>query len=181
MSSSLTDEQYRKKMQRRKEVQNKRIAEAIPEKGLIIVNTGNGSGGCIPEAHLDTPVDYDSLGALGSIMGSGGMIVMDERDCMVNVAKYFIDFTKDESCGKCTPCREGTLRMMEMLEDITYGNGREEDIDKLSKMSGLIKKTSLCGLGNTAPTRCFPPSAISGMNTRRISWRKDARPRSASP
>jgi ferredoxin len=115
------------------------------------VQTGGPSGGCIPEAHLDTPVDYDSLGALGSIMGSGGMIVMDERDCMVNVAKYFIDFTKDESCGKCTPCREGTLRMMEMLEEITAGNGREGDIDKLARMSDLIKKTSLCGLGQTAP------------------------------
>jgi NADH:ubiquinone oxidoreductase subunit F (NADH-binding)/(2Fe-2S) ferredoxin len=120
-------------------------------KAFKAVQTGGPSGGCIPEAHLDTPVDYDSLGALGSIMGSGGMIVMDERDCMVNVAKYFIDFTKDESCGKCTPCREGTLRMMEMLEDITAGNGREGDIDKLARMSDLIKKTSLCGLGQTAP------------------------------
>ncbi|MGB7913344.1 MAG: NADH-ubiquinone oxidoreductase-F iron-sulfur binding region domain-containing protein, partial [Desulfobaccales bacterium] len=120
-------------------------------KAFKAVQTGGPSGGCIPEAHLDTPVDYDSLGALGSIMGSGGMIVMDERDCMVNVAKYFIDFTKDESCGKCTPCREGTLRMMEMLEEITAGNGREEDIDKLAVMSNLIKKTSLCGLGQTAP------------------------------
>jgi NADH:ubiquinone oxidoreductase subunit F (NADH-binding)/(2Fe-2S) ferredoxin len=115
------------------------------------VQTGGPSGGCIPEEHLDTPVDYESLGALGSIMGSGGMIVMDERDCMVNVAKYFIDFTKDESCGKCTPCREGTLRLMEMLEEITAGRGQEGDIEKLEKMSGLIKKTSLCGLGQTAP------------------------------
>ncbi|MFZ2087015.1 MAG: NADH-quinone oxidoreductase subunit NuoF [Desulfobaccales bacterium] len=115
------------------------------------VQTGGPSGGCIPAEFLDTPVDYDSLGALGSIMGSGGMIVMDEQDCMVNVAKYFIDFTRDESCGKCTPCREGTLRLMEMLEGITAGQGSEEDIDKLTKMSELIKKTSLCGLGQTAP------------------------------
>ncbi len=115
------------------------------------VQTGGPSGGCIPEAYLDTPVDYESLGELGSIMGSGGMIVMDERDCMVDVAKYFIDFTQDESCGKCTPCREGTLRLMEMLEAITEGRGSEEDIDKLVKMSELIKKTSLCGLGQTAP------------------------------
>jgi len=115
------------------------------------VQTGGPSGGCIPEAFLDTPVDYESLGELGSIMGSGGMIVMDERDCMVDVAKYFIDFTRDESCGKCTPCREGTLRLMEMLEAITEGRGSEEDIDKLTKMSELIKKTSLCGLGQTAP------------------------------
>jgi NADP-reducing hydrogenase subunit HndC len=115
------------------------------------VQTGGPSGGCIPEAHLDTPVDYDSLGALGSIMGSGGMIVMDDRDCMVNIAKYFIDFTKDESCGKCTPCREGTLRLGELLEGITEGKGKEEDIDKLINIAGLIKKTSLCGLGQTAP------------------------------
>ncbi|MEW6659860.1 MAG: NADH-quinone oxidoreductase subunit NuoF [Thermodesulfobacteriota bacterium] len=115
------------------------------------VQTGGPSGGCIPEEFLDTPVDYESLGALGSIMGSGGMIVMDERDCMVDVAKYFIDFTRDESCGKCTPCREGTLRLMEMLEDITAGRGQEGDLDKLEKMSGIIKKTSLCGLGQTAP------------------------------
>jgi len=115
------------------------------------VQTGGPSGGCIPAEFLDTPVDYESLGALGSIMGSGGMIVMDERDCMVDVAKYFIDFTQDESCGKCTPCREGTLRLMEKLQAITEGQGTEEDIDKLVKMSEIIKKTSLCGLGQTAP------------------------------
>ena len=115
------------------------------------MQTGGPSGGCIPEEFLDTPVDYDSLAALGSIMGSGGMIVMDEKDCMVNIAKYFLDFTRDESCGKCTPCREGTLRLMEMLEAITEGRGQEGDIDKLIKMSELIKKTSLCGLGATAP------------------------------
>jgi ferredoxin len=115
------------------------------------VQTGGPSGGCIPAQYLDTPVDYESLAALGSIMGSGGMIVMDEADCMVNVAKYFLEFTKDESCGKCTPCREGTLRLMEKLEDITAGRGQEGDLEKLEKMSGLIKKTSLCGLGATAP------------------------------
>ena len=115
------------------------------------VQTGGPSGGCIPAEFLDTPVDYESLGALGSIMGSGGMIVMDERDCMVDVAKYFIDFTQDESCGKCTPCREGTLRLMEKLQAITEGQGTEEDLDKLVKMSEIIKKTSLCGLGQTAP------------------------------
>jgi NADH-quinone oxidoreductase subunit F len=121
------------------------------DKAFKAVQTGGPSGGCIPEAYLDTPVDYDSLGALGSIMGSGGMIVMDEQDCMVNVARYFIDFTKDESCGKCTPCREGTLRLGEMLETITAGEGQEADLDKLAKVSELIKKTSLCGLGQTAP------------------------------
>ncbi|MFA4902831.1 MAG: NADH-quinone oxidoreductase subunit NuoF [Desulfobaccales bacterium] len=115
------------------------------------VQTGGPSGGCIPEQHLDTPVDYQSLAALGSIMGSGGMIVMDERDCMVNVAKYFIDFTKDESCGKCTPCREGTLRLMEMLEAITDGKGQEGDIERLQELSEMIIDSSLCGLGSTAP------------------------------
>ena len=120
-------------------------------KNFKAVQTGGPSGGCIPAKYLDTPVEYESLGALGSIMGSGGMIVMDERDCMVNVAKYFLDFTMEESCGKCTPCREGTLRLMEMLEDITAGKGELEDIDKLAEMSELIKDGSLCGLGQTAP------------------------------
>jgi len=115
------------------------------------VQTGGPSGGCISAQYLDTPVDYDSLSALGSIVGSGGMIVMDEGDCMVNMAKFFIDFTKDESCGKCTPCREGMLRLGEMLETITSGRGQEADIDKLVQMSELSKKTSLCGLGQTAP------------------------------
>ncbi|MEJ2090905.1 MAG: NADH-quinone oxidoreductase subunit NuoF [Syntrophobacterales bacterium] len=120
-------------------------------KNFKAVQTGGPSGGCIPAKYLDTPVEYESLGALGSIMGSGGMIVMDERDCMVNVAKYFLDFTMEESCGKCTPCREGTLRLMEMLEDITAGKGQLEDIDKLAEMSEVIKDGSLCGLGQTAP------------------------------
>jgi NADH:ubiquinone oxidoreductase subunit F (NADH-binding)/(2Fe-2S) ferredoxin len=115
------------------------------------VQTGGPSGGCIPAQYLDTPVEYESLGALGSIMGSGGMIVMDERDCMVNVAKYFLDFTQEESCGKCTPCREGTPRLLEMLETIAEGKGKLEDIDRLIKISELIKKSSLCGLGQTAP------------------------------
>jgi NADH:ubiquinone oxidoreductase subunit F (NADH-binding)/(2Fe-2S) ferredoxin/Pyruvate/2-oxoacid:ferredoxin oxidoreductase delta subunit len=123
----------------------------IGDRKIKAVQTGGPSGGCIPEEFLDTPVDYDSLAALGSIMGSGGMIVMDENDCMVNVAKYFLEFTQDESCGKCTPCREGTLRLREMLEAITEGRGQEGDIEKLEKMSLLIKKTALCGLGATAP------------------------------
>jgi NADH-quinone oxidoreductase subunit F/NADP-reducing hydrogenase subunit HndC len=114
----------------------------IGDRAIKAVQTGGPSGGCIPEEFLDTSVDYDSLAALGSIMGSGGMIVMDEKDCMVDIAKYFLDFTRDESCGKCTPCREGTLRLMEMLEAITEGRGQEGDVDKLIKMSELIKKTS---------------------------------------
>ena len=102
-------------------------------------------------------------------MGSGGMIVMDDRDCMVNVAKYFLDFTQEESCGKCTPCREGTPRMLEILEDITNGKGKPEDIDKLIKMSELIKKASLVVWDRLLPTRYSPRSSISGRNTRRIS------------
>jgi NADH:ubiquinone oxidoreductase subunit F (NADH-binding)/NAD-dependent dihydropyrimidine dehydrogenase PreA subunit/(2Fe-2S) ferredoxin len=121
------------------------------KKNFKAVQTGGPSGGCIPAKYLDTPVEYESLGALGSIMGSGGMIVMDERDCMVNVAKYFLDFTREESCGKCTPCREGTIRLMEILEDITEGKGKLEDIDQLVEMSETIKDGSLCGLGQTAP------------------------------
>lgn len=121
------------------------------KKEFKAVQTGGPSGGCIPAKYLDTPVEYESLGALGSIMGSGGMIVMDERDCMVNVAKYFLDFTQEESCGKCTPCREGTPRLLEILEAITEGEGELEDIDKLVEMSELIKESSLCGLGQTAP------------------------------
>src|SRR4030067_2595847 len=105
------------------------------KKNFKAVQTGGPSGGCIPAKFLDTPVEYESLGALGPIMGAGGMIVMDERDCMVNVAKYFLDFTMEESCGKCTPCREGTLRLREMLEAITEGQGQEGDLDRPTRYS----------------------------------------------
>ncbi|MDR2735064.1 MAG: NADH-quinone oxidoreductase subunit NuoF [Spirochaetota bacterium] len=115
------------------------------------VQTGGPSGGCIPESLIDTEVDYDSLAAIGSIMGSGGMIVVDEDSCMVDVAKYFLEFTMSESCGKCTPCREGTLRMYEILERITRGEARDGDIERLERLANLIKKTALCGLGQTAP------------------------------
>ncbi|MBM3701199.1 MAG: FAD-binding protein, partial [Actinobacteria bacterium] len=115
------------------------------------VLTGGPSGGCIPEQYLDTQVDYDSLKDLGSIMGSGGMIVLDEDDCMIDVARYFLEFTQNESCGKCTPCREGTKRMLELLTKITSGDGEEEDMEKLERLANLIKKTSLCGLGQSAP------------------------------
>ena len=113
--------------------------------------TGGPSGGCIPEEFLDSTVDYDSLKSLGSIMGSGGMIVLDEDDCMIDIARYFLEFTQNESCGKCTPCREGTKRMLEILTKITAGNGEEEDIEKLMRLANLIKKTALCGLGQSAP------------------------------
>ncbi|MBN2144025.1 MAG: FAD-dependent oxidoreductase [Candidatus Aureabacteria bacterium] len=112
--------------------------------------TGGPSGGCLPSQFLNTPIDYDSLISAGSIMGSGGLIVMDEKDCMVDVAKYFLDFTQDESCGKCTPCREGTKRMLEILNRITTGHGKMEDLDKLQKLGETIQKTALCGLGQTA-------------------------------
>ncbi len=115
------------------------------------VQTGGPSGGCLPESFLDTIVDYDSLSKAGSIMGSGGMIVLDEDDCMVDIAKFFLDFTQNESCGKCTPCREGTMRMLEILQRITEGNGTMEDLDKLERLGNLIRRASLCGLGQTAP------------------------------
>lgn len=114
------------------------------------VQTGGPSGGCIPEEYLDTPVDFGSLAKIGSIMGSGGMIVLDETDCMVDIARFFLDFTVDESCGKCVPCREGTKRMLEILERITAGEGTPEDLDRLETLAEVITNSSLCGLGQTA-------------------------------
>ncbi|MBQ3073732.1 MAG: 4Fe-4S binding protein, partial [Ruminococcus sp.] len=113
--------------------------------------TGGPSGGCIPAHLIDTPIDYDNLLAIGSMMGSGGLIVMDEDTCMVDMAKFFLEFTVDESCGKCTPCRIGTKRLLEMLETITNGNGTLELIDEMEKLCYYIKENSLCGLGQTAP------------------------------
>lgn len=128
------------------------IGGGIPNgKKFKAVQTGGPSGGCITADHLDTPIDYDNLVALGSMMGSGGMIVMDEDNCMVDIARFFLDFTVDESCGKCTPCREGTKRMLEILEKITDGKGEPEDIEKLESLAKTIKSASLCGLGQTAP------------------------------
>ena len=128
------------------------IGGGIPDgKKFKAAQTGGPSGGCIPEEHLDTPIDYESLGAIGSMMGSGGLIVMDDTKCMVNLAKFYLGFTVDESCGKCNPCRIGTQRMLEMLEKITDGNGEPEDIEKLEKLANTIKKASVCGLGQTAP------------------------------
>ena len=113
--------------------------------------TGGPSGGCIPAKLIDTPIDYDNLLAIGSMMGSGGLIVMDETTCMVDIAKFFLEFTVDESCGKCTPCRVGTKRLLEILNKITSGNGTLEDIDKMEELCYYIKENSLCGLGQTAP------------------------------
>jgi NADH:ubiquinone oxidoreductase subunit F (NADH-binding)/(2Fe-2S) ferredoxin/Pyruvate/2-oxoacid:ferredoxin oxidoreductase delta subunit len=120
-------------------------------KPLKAVQTGGPSGGCIPASMLDLNVDYESLAKVGSIVGSGGMIVVDEDDCMVNMAKYFVQFTQAESCGKCVPCRVGTKRLLETLERITSGHGRSSDIERLEKLGAGIKSTALCGLGQTAP------------------------------
>lgn len=128
------------------------IGGGIPnQKKFKAVQTGGPSGGCLTSEHLDTQIDYDNLISLGSMMGSGGMIIMDENNCMVDVARFFLEFTVDESCGKCTPCREGTKRMLELLEKITSGMGTLADIDKLEQLAHMIKDASLCGLGQTAP------------------------------
>ena len=128
------------------------IGGGIPNgKKFKAVQTGGPSGGCLPAELLDTPVDYDNLIAAGSMMGSGGMIVMDEDNCMVDIARFFLDFTVDESCGKCTPCRVGTRRMLEILDRIVSGQGQEGDIEKLEELATTIKATALCGLGQTAP------------------------------
>ncbi len=128
------------------------IGGGIPGgKAFKAAQTGGPSGGCIPTSHLDTPIDYDSLMAIGSMMGSGGLIVMDEDNCMVDVARFFLDFTVDESCGKCPPCRIGTKRMLEILERIVSGRGEDGDIEKLEQLGENIKNGALCGLGKTAP------------------------------
>ena len=128
------------------------IGGGIPNgKAFKAAQTGGPSGGCIPAEHLDIPIDYDNLIAIGSMMGSGGLIVMDEDNCMVDIAKFFLQFTVDESCGKCTPCRIGTKRLYEMLEKITSGNATMDDLDEMEKLCYYIKNNSLCGLGQTAP------------------------------
>jgi len=115
------------------------------------VQIGGPSGGCLPESALDMPVDFDSLKEAGAIMGSGGMVVLDEDDCMVEVSRYFLEFTQRESCGKCTMCRLGTKQMLELLTDITFGRGKPEDLDTLKELAEDVKDGSLCGLGKTAP------------------------------
>ncbi|MTI49805.1 MAG: NADH-quinone oxidoreductase subunit NuoF [Firmicutes bacterium] len=128
------------------------VGGGIPNgKKFKAVQTGGPSGGCITSESLDTPIDFDSLTSIGSMMGSGGMIVMDEDDCMVDIARFFLDFTVEESCGKCPPCRIGTKRMLEILEKITSGKGEPEDLDRLERLAENIKVSSLCGLGQTAP------------------------------
>ena len=128
------------------------IGGGIPNgKKFKAAQTGGPSGGCIPAEHLDVPIDYDNLIAIGSMMGSGGLIVMDEDNCMVDIAKFFLEFTVDESCGKCTPCRIGTKRLLEMLDKITKGQGTMEMLDEMEELCNYIKANSLCGLGQTAP------------------------------
>jgi NADP-reducing hydrogenase subunit HndC len=128
------------------------IGGGIPGgKKFKAAQTGGPSGGCIPAEHLDIPIDYENLIAIGSMMGSGGLIVMDEDNCMVDIAKFFLEFTQDESCGKCTPCRIGTKRLLEYLEKITEGRATLKDIDDMEKLCYYIKDNALCGLGQTAP------------------------------
>ncbi len=128
------------------------IGGGIPNgKKFKAAQTGGPSGGCIPVEHFDIPIDYDNLVSIGSMMGSGGLIVMDEDNCMVDIAKFFLEFTVDESCGKCTPCRIGTKRLYEMLDKITKGQGTLEDLDKMEELCHYIRNNSLCGLGQTAP------------------------------
>ena len=128
------------------------IGGGVPNgKEFKAAQTGGPSGGCLPAEHLDTPIDYESLSAIGSMMGSGGLIVMDDSTCMVNLARFFLDFTVDESCGKCPPCRIGTKRMLKILERLVNGKGKEGDIEKLESLAMNIKRSSLCGLGQTAP------------------------------
>ena len=128
------------------------IGGGVPNgKKFKAAQTGGPSGGCIPAEHIDVPIDYDNLIAIGSMMGSGGLIIMDEDTCMVDMAKFFLEFTVDESCGKCTPCRIGTRRLLEKLEKITKGQGELKDLDELEELCNYIKTNSLCGLGQTAP------------------------------
>ena len=128
------------------------IGGGIPKKKKFkAVQLGGPSGGCVPVQHLDTPVDYEAIAKVGAIMGSGGVIVMDENTCMVDMARFFIDFVQDESCGKCTPCREGTRRLLEILKRICNGDGQLEDIEAMEALAETIKNTALCGLGQTAP------------------------------
>lgn len=128
------------------------IGGGVPDRRTFkAVQLGGPSGGCVPEAYLDTPIDYEEIVKVGAIMGSGGAIVMDDTTCMVDMARYFMDFIQDESCGKCTPCREGTRRILMILEDICRGRGRAGDIERLEGLCHIVKQTSLCGLGQTGP------------------------------
>jgi NADH:ubiquinone oxidoreductase subunit F (NADH-binding)/Pyruvate/2-oxoacid:ferredoxin oxidoreductase delta subunit len=128
------------------------IGGGIPKKRKFkAVQMGGPSGGSIPEQHLDTPVDYEEIVKVGAIMGSGGVIVMNDKTCMVDMARFFMDFIQEESCGKCTPCREGTRRLLELLNKICEGRGEAGDIEAMEELSSVIRETALCGLGQTGP------------------------------
>ena len=128
------------------------IGGGIPAgKKFKAAQTGGPSGGCIPAEHYDVPIDYENLKKIGSMMGSGGLIVMDEDNCMVDIAKFFLEFTVEESCGKCVPCRVGTKRLLEILEKITLGKATLDDLDRMEELCHHIQENSLCGLGQTAP------------------------------
>ena len=127
------------------------IGGGIPNgKKFKAAQTGGPSGGCIPSVHIDTPIDYESLSKIGSMMGSGGLIIMDEDTCMVDIAKFYLEFTCEESCGKCSPCRIGTKRLLQMLDDITKGNATLEELDKIEELAAHMKVSCLCALGQTA-------------------------------
>jgi NADH-quinone oxidoreductase subunit F/NAD(P)H dehydrogenase (quinone)/NADP-reducing hydrogenase subunit HndC len=156
------------------------IGGGIPKKRKFKgVQLGGPSGGCVPEKYLDTPVDYESMPIRLSWVQA--MIVMNDQTCMVDMARFFMDFIQDESCGKCTPCREGTKRMLEVLEKITHGHGEPGDIALLEELSDMIKDSSLCGLGQTGPNPVLSPCSTSGMSTRRISLKKGVRPNGVPP
>ncbi|MFW5798858.1 MAG: NADH-ubiquinone oxidoreductase-F iron-sulfur binding region domain-containing protein [Planctomycetota bacterium] len=128
------------------------VGGGVPEgRTFKAVQIGGPSGGCIPAEHADTPIDYQCLQQHGAIMGSGGLVVLDDTDCMVDIARYFLEFTQKESCGKCVPCRVGTRRMLDVLERLCHGEARQGDLDLLEELAGTIASTSLCGLGQTAP------------------------------
>jgi bidirectional [NiFe] hydrogenase diaphorase subunit len=132
------------------------IGGGIPDgRQFKAVQTGGPSGGCIPAEYLDMPVDFESLLRVGSFMGSGGMIVMDDTACMVDVARYFMDFCREESCGKCVPCRVGTTELYRMLDGICSGEATMADLERMEKLAGIVQKTSLCGLGGGAPNPIF--------------------------
>jgi NADH-quinone oxidoreductase subunit F len=143
------------------------IGGGIPDgRKLKAVLVGGPSGGCVPAHLCDTPVDYEALKEVGTIMGSGGLVVLDDSDCMVDIARYFMSFTQEESCGKCTHCRIGTKRMLEIMDRLCEGKGRKGDMQKLEMLSGITVEGSLCGLGKTAPIPCCPPCTSSKRSTR---------------
>ena len=151
----------------------------IGDRPFKAVQTGGPSGGCIPESMLDLKVDFDSLAKYGAMMGSGGMIVMDDRSCMVEVARYYTNFLCEESCGKCTPCREGLRRMLEILTDICEGRGREGDIELLERIGTPCRTHRCVVLARARPTRSLRQSSISGMSMKPISGKRDVRQASA--